>query len=200
MEEKETLSNEESLALITEMISRAKSDYVETGISALLWGTITTFCAVLTFANYWWQQNWINYIWFLSLFAVIPQILISIRESKIRKLKAYSDDAIGGVWISFGICIFLLSFWLSVAPNPGWGNTNSLYLILYGIPTFTSGYARRFKPMIFGGIACWIFSIASIYMLYPYSMLLLAAGAQLAWFIPGLILRKKYLTAKQQNV
>ena len=197
MEDKD-LTNEESLALITKMISSAKSDYFETGISALLWGTITTLCALLTFANYWWQQNWINYIWLLSFFAVIPQIIISIRESKIRKLKAYEDDAIGGVWMSFGICIFLLSFWCAV--NTGWGNINSLYLILYGIPTFTSGYARRFKPMIFGGVACWIFSVVSIYISYPYSMLILAAGAQLAWFIPGLILRQRYLQSKKQYV
>jgi hypothetical protein len=199
MEEEKQLSNEESLQLIATMINKAKSDYVETGISALLWGTITTFCALLTFANNWWHQNWINYIWLLSFFAVVPQIIISIRESKMRKLKSYQDDAIGGVWMSFGICIFLLSFWCA-AVNSGWGNTNSLYLILYGIPTFTSGYARRFRPMILGGIACWIFSIASVYILYPYSMLLIAAGAQLAWFIPGLILRKRYLTAKHQNV
>jgi hypothetical protein len=198
MEEEKQLSSEESLALIAQMIGRAKSDYFETGISALLWGTITTFCALLTFANNWWKQDWINYIWFLSLFAVVPQIIISIRESKLRKLKSYQDDAIGGVWMSFGICIFLLSFWCAV--NTGWGNTNSLYLILYGIPTFTSGYARKFKPMIFGGVACWIFSVVSIYILYPYSMLILAAGAQLAWFIPGLILRKRYLKTKLQNV
>jgi hypothetical protein len=193
------LSSEESLRLITGMINRAKSDFYETGISALLWGTITTFCALLTFGNYWWQTNWINYIWLLSLFAVIPQIFISRNEIKVRNIKAYEDDAIGGVWISFGISIFLLSFWVSTNAK-SWANINSLYLILYGIPTFTSGFARNFKPMIFGGVACWVFSIASAFIPYPYAMLLIAAGAQLAWFIPGLILRKRYLQSKRQHV
>ncbi len=73
-------------------------------------------------------------------------------------------------------------------------------MIIYGIPTFTTGYARRFKPMIIGGIACWVFSILSVFAIVPYGNLYLAASAQLAWFIPGLILRKRYLKAQKENV
>jgi hypothetical protein len=54
--------------------------------------------------------------------------------------------------------------------------------------------------MIVGGIACWILAILSTFTPFPYEMLYLAAGAQLAWFIPGLILRKCYLQAKRKHV
>ncbi|MEJ7683807.1 MAG: hypothetical protein WKG06_39295 [Segetibacter sp.] len=103
----------------------------------------------------------------------------------------------GGIWLSFAITLFLLSYYTSLYNIP---NTNSLFIIIYGIPTFATGFARRFMPMIIGGIACWVFAIAAMYVPFPYSMLLTAAAAQLAWFIPGLILRSRYRKAKEQHV
>jgi len=79
-------------------------------------------------------------------------------------------------------------------------NPISLYLILYGIPTFAIGYGRKFRFMIVGGIACWVFSFLSSLTPSPWQLLYLAGGAQLAWFIPGLILRKKYLQERSKNV
>jgi len=40
MQEKE-FSSQESLQLITQMISRAKDEYFETGVSALMWGKLS---------------------------------------------------------------------------------------------------------------------------------------------------------------
>lgn len=197
MEDEKEFSEHESLALITQMINKAKCDYEDTGVAALMWGIIITFCSLVTFANYWWHQPWADWIWVLTFFAVIPQIIISSKESKRKKYKAYHDDVMGGIWISFGITIFLFSYYtfkFSV-PSPA-----TIFLILYGIPTFATGISRHFMPMTIGGIAAWIFAIISMYIPLPYPMLLTAATAQVAWFIPGLILRARYLKAKQQHV
>ena len=103
----------------------------------------------------------------------------------------------GGIWVSFAITLFLLSFYTSLYDIP---NPNSLFIIIYGIPTFATGFARRFIPMIVGGVACWLLAIGAMYLAFPYTMLLTAAAAQLAWFIPGLILRRRYRKAKEQHV
>src|SRR6266853_5553629 len=97
------LTEQESLEIIARMINKAKCDYRETGIGALMWGSLITFCSLVTFANYYLHWRWANYVWFLTFIAVIPQIIISVRESKRKKYKTYSDDAMGGIWISFGI-------------------------------------------------------------------------------------------------
>ncbi len=113
-------SEEESLQLIAKMISKAKNDFVETGISALMWGTIVTLCALVQFASAFYTIPWADNIWFLTFFAVIPQLVISYRERKRKKFSTYHDDAMGGIWISFGITMFLLSFYfatLNVAYN-----------------------------------------------------------------------------------
>jgi hypothetical protein len=197
MEEEKKLTEAESLQLITSMISKAKNDYAETGIAALMWGSIITVCGVISFCNYWWNINWINNIWWLPAIALIPQILISNNERKRKRFKAHSEQAMGGIWLSFAITLFLLSFYTSLFNVP---KANSLFIIVYGIPTFATGFARRFMPMIIGGIACWILAIVGMYIDFPYTMLLTAAAAQLAWFIPGLILRRRYRKAKEQHV
>ena len=155
------------------------------------------FCSLVTFANHYFNWPALDYVWFLTIAAVIPQIIIAIREGKNRKHRAYDDDMMGGIWISFGIAIFLLSYFVNVYQV---SEQAPLFLILYGVPTFATGYARRFKPMIIGGIACWVLAIVSHYTPYPYVMLCITAAAQLAWFIPGLIIRQCYLKAKAQHV
>lgn len=197
MQDEKQLTEAESLQLITSMISKAKNDYEDTGIAALMWGSIITFCGLITFANNWWNIAWLNNVWWLTAIAIIPQLIISNSERKRKKFTTYNDDAMGGIWLSFAITLFLLSYYSNLFNVP---NANSLFIIIYSIPTFATGYARRFRPMIIGGIACWVFAIAAMHVAFPYRMLLTAAAAQLAWFIPGLILRSRYRKAKEQHV
>jgi hypothetical protein len=203
MKESENVQNEtqltevESLRLITRMINKAKNDYVDTGIAALMWGSIITFCGIVSFCNYWWHVKWLNNVWWLPAIALIPQLVISNNEKKRKKFKTYNDDAMGGIWLSFAITLFLLTYYINLYKVP---NANSLFIIIYGIPTFATGFSRQFKPMIIGGIICWLLAIAAMHIGYPYSMLITAAAAQVAWFIPGLILRRRYRKAKAQHV
>jgi hypothetical protein len=197
MEQEKELTSQESLALIAQMINKAKRDYLDSGLSALLWGSVIIFCSLVTYANYWLKWPALYYVWFLTVAAVVPQILIVMREWKERKHRPYDGDLMSGVWIGFGITMFTMGFIISRYPSEA---TTSLYLAVYGIPTFAIGYARQFRPMLYGGIACWLLAICALYCGYPNTMLCLALGALLAWFIPGLILRNRYLKAKAQHV
>jgi hypothetical protein len=197
MENKEELSHQESLALIEEMIYKAKNSYHENGTSALLWGSIIMFCSAISFINTWLNVNWLNKVWFLTLAAVIPQIIISIREGKAQKFKSHTDDAMSGIWISFGVGIFLLSYCSNVI---NLGNAAApLFLILYGMPTFATGYTYRFKEMIVGGIICWICAVISLYLPQRIDFILFFIAAFFAWFWPGLVLRKDYLKEKKNK-
>jgi hypothetical protein len=191
------LTGQESLALIAKMINKAKRDYKDSGLSSLLWGSVITFCSLLQYANNWLRWPYMEYAWFLTVGAVVPQIMIAIREGKARKHRSHDEDLVSGIWIAFGITMFALGYIFSRYPSEA---ITALYLAIYGIPTFAIGYARQFRPMLYGGIACWILAICSLYCGYPNTMLCLALGALLAWFIPGLILRNRYLKAKAQHV
>jgi phosphatidylglycerophosphatase A len=195
--EEDQLSEEESLRLITQMINKAKNDYEGSGISALLWGAVITLCSLVSFLGEYFNNHSWNKIWWLTLAAVIFQIGYSIHKTKKKKYKTYNEDAMGGIWISFGVAVFLFSFFVNVASVE---HANSIFLITYGIPTFATGFTRRFKPMIIGGIVCWALSILNIYTPAPYNILYSAVAAQLAWFIPGLILRKRCRNATTEHV
>ena len=195
--EEEQLSEEESLKIITQMINKAKSDYRESGVSALLWGAVITVCSIVSFLGEYFKIDYLNKIWWLTIVAVFFQIIFSIRENGKRKFKTYNEDAMGGIWISFGISMFLFSFFVNTARVE---HANTLFLITYGIPTFATGFTRRFTPMIIGGIICWILAILNIYTPGPYNILYHAIAAQMAWFIPGLILRKRCGNVKKEHV
>jgi phosphatidylglycerophosphatase A len=136
MEEKK-LSEEESLKIITEMISKAKSDYRESGVSALLWGAIITICSIVSFLGAYFEMPFLNNIWWLTIVAVVFQIIFSIRENRKRKFKTYNEDAMGGIWISFGIAMFLFSYFVNTGNVD---HANTIFLITYGIPTFATDF------------------------------------------------------------
>ena len=197
MDNQEELSHKQSLELIEEMIYKAKNSYHESGTSALLWGGTIMFCSTVSFVNTWLKIDWLYMVWWLTFLALVPQIIISIRESKTQKFKLHTDDAMTGIWISFGIAIFLTSYYTNVFKPEG---NACLFLILYGIPTFATGYTYGFKPMIIGGIVCWICAIISMYTSQRTDFSLFFISAFFAWFLPGLILRKDYLKKNVGNV
>ena len=91
--EEKTLSEKESLELITTMINKAKNSYHEKGIGPILWGSIITICSLITFFRLQYNFELPFDIWLLTLIALIPQLFFSIRDRKKRKTKSYNDDA-----------------------------------------------------------------------------------------------------------
>jgi hypothetical protein len=193
MQEEKKLTEAESLALITEMISKVKHSYIESGIGPLSWGILITFCSLVTYWQIRFQINLDFDIWILSLLALIPQVFFWWRSNKEKKFSTHDDSMMNYVWATFAICIFLLSFYNSHMPNT---HSTSLFLIMYGVPTFITGGIRKFRPMIIGGIVCWISSVLSYYTSDANNMLLMAVSSTSAWLIPGIILRRKYLHLK----
>ncbi len=213
MEEEKQLTEQESLKLIQQMINKAKGSYHDTGIGPILWGSVITFCALVTFAQVQFNFDLPFDIWMLTLIAIIPQIFISIREGRMRKVLKYEDIALGYIWTCFGISIFLLihiNINLIAHLDPIFKDYNtlkgphqitfdyasystSLFLMLYGMPSILTGGITKFRPMLYGGILCWICCIISVYTNLKTDLLLMALSALAMWLIPGIILRRKYL-------
>ena len=221
MEQQEKpLSEKESLELITTMINKAKESYHDTGISATMWGAVIAFCSLEKLAELQFGYQLPIDIYFLIFVAVIPQIYFSIKESRERKVKSYDDVYLDYIWLGFGICIFLLI----LISNTIQGNLNPLierfreltgrgdwtefrfgeyimplYLMLYGLPTFITGAACKFKPMLWGGLFCWASCVVALFTPIKIDLLLAGVSAILAWFIPGLLMKKEYRIYKKQQ-
>jgi hypothetical protein len=193
MPESHTMSEQESLALITSMIRKARNSYIETGVGPLFWGVLITFCSLFTWAEKHFDFQLGVDIWLLSLIALIPQIYFSARSRRTQQHVAHDEIVMNYVWSTFAICIFLLSFYSSQVQTV---HITALHMMLFGIPTFITGGFRKFMPMIVGGLICWTCSVISIYTNFETDMILMAVSATFAWLIPGIILRKRYLKLK----
>jgi hypothetical protein len=227
MPEEKKLTEKESLQLITEMIQKVKCNVHERGVSAILWGSAVAFAAFVTFAESYWNFYIGFDIWLIVLAALIPQAIISYQERKQQKVVTHQQAALNTIWAIYGISIFALLFYHIVVPgvsdslikqegnellmkNMQTGEIKhqnvfipsfaSLLLILYAIPTLATGIIQKYKPMLVGGILCYVFFIASCFTSFTYDWLLNGLAAICNWLIPGILLHKKYLKVKSENV
>lgn len=218
MEQEKKLSEKESLELITQMINKAKNSYHDTGFSAMLWGSVIAVCSLIRLSEIHFNYKLPFDIYLLTLVAVIPQIFFSIKEKKERKVKSYDDIYMDYLWLGFGISIFLLilisnnifSEWGSwideyktatgKTASPGFYEfVNPLFLMLYGMPTFVTGAACKFKPMLWGGLFCWVSCIVAVYTPVKIDLILVALSAIFAWLIPGILMEKEYRIYKKEQ-
>lgn len=210
--EEKILTEKESLELISKMINKAKNSYHDTGIGPILWGSVISFCSLVTFFQIKYQFRLPFDIWLLTLIAIVPQVFIAIQEGRTSKVKGYDDRIMDTVWLCFGISIFLLIFInanITYKLNPVFQTyidvkgtrpefnyssfSTSFFLLLYGIPTIITGTCRNMRPMLFGGIVCWICCVISVYTKIEWDMILTAIAAIAAWLIPGIIIRSRFL-------
>jgi hypothetical protein len=63
-----------------------------------------------------------------------------------------------------------------------------------------TGMVKMFTPMKVGALITYGFFMLSLFTESKYDMLLGSASALVCWFIPGIILRKKYLAQTRSNV
>ncbi len=216
MEEKE-LTEKESFDLITSMILQAKQYNHDTGLGAILWGTVITICSLTSWASIQFKFQLPFNIYYLTLLAVFPQILISIKEKKERKVRTDTDTFIATTWIVFGISMGLLSL-ITAIQYGAWSDfvatykaangvgpsfkmyeyLSAFYLLIYGIPTIVSGVVCKFRHMLLGGILCWVISAITLFTPGKTDLLLTALAAICAWLIPGIIMEKAYRKAKKQ--
>jgi uncharacterized membrane protein len=192
------LSPQQSLAVIQTMINTARNQFSENGHLYLLWGWVVVVCSVGQFI----LMNYVNYkhhsmVWMLTWAAFIYQVIYLVRNKRREKVKTYADRMLGYVWLVFVILMFLFGFLFGRELGDNYYRMMSPgFLALYGMPTFLSGMVLNFRPLMFGGISCWVLSVLGGFIPYEYQLLLLTAATIIAWIIPGYLLRHKY---KKEN-
>ena len=224
MQQEKKLTEQESLALISTMIQRARGSYHDTGVSLLLWGNVVFLASIVSYFQKAYDFSIGFDVWLILPIAIVPQIVISIKERKNKQFKSHTDLAINAVWLVYSFTIFGLVAYSNIIPaattailkQEGWQmmkhytaaqkpdevltpvvpSLYSLFMLLYALPTLVTGLVKKFTPMIAGACLAYVLFIVSCFTASKYDMLLGAVVALVCWLIPGVILRKRYL-AKQ---
>ena len=188
----DSFNEKKSLELIARMINKAKNNFSESGMLYLVWGFAILFCSLAQFVlNSIMGYKNVYYFWFLTLPVYIYQVIFLYKKKKKETVKTYTDEIIGYVWICFIVCFFIILFIHLYSKS--FNLIYSSILVMYAIPTFLSGAILKVRSLLIGGICCWALACISLFLPYNYHLLLVSTAVLVAWIIPGIYLRNKYL-------
>jgi len=189
------LTPEESFNIINKAIANFKLNYRETAKVFLLWGWVL---AIASFSNFiilkiLYSREALGLMGLLSLcnwalFLLIGFIIMFFMERKSNKDKkvfSYLESYFKNLWTvtaaSFIIATFIC-IKLEINPPP-------IMLLIAGIATTTSGLLIKYRPVIVGGMAFFIFSLAATFVSNEYISLIVFAAIICGYLIPGYSLK-----------
>lgn len=193
--DKINLTPEESFDIINKAIANFKMNFRETSQSFLLWGWLLTFASISNFIilnilnsreayelmGLYSLGNWSAFI----LIGFISMFFMERKINKDKKVYSYLESYFKSLWTvtaaSFFVATFLC-FKLGIDPP-------AIMLLIAGIATTTSGLLIKFKPVIFGGMAFFIFSISTTFVANEYLSLIVGAAIVCGYLIPGYLLK-----------
>ena len=189
------LTPEESFTIINKAISNFKMNYRENAKIFLLWGWILTGAGISNFIilrvlrskeayelmGPYSLGNWAFF--FLAGFTAMFFLLRKLNKE--RKVYSHLDSYFNKLWQVSAATFFVGTFIcvkLGIMPPP-------VMLLIAGLATTVSGLFIKFKPLIFGGIAFFVFSIAATFVNNEYVALLTSAAIACGYLIPGYLLK-----------
>jgi hypothetical protein len=179
------LTQKESLEIIHAMVQQSRQRVGENGVFYLLWGYAALIAALAHYlllqAGI--QNPWMS--WVLMPVAGVLSGIIGYRKSQQATVLTHVDTAMVYLWGAFLIVLITV---LSFSGQIGFTGSYPVVILLYGLGTFVSGGILRFKPLIFGGIICWICGIAAMFSAFDVQLLLMAGAILCGYIVPGHLL------------
>jgi hypothetical protein len=197
-----------NIKIIEDMLYTAKKEVKDNGAFFLLWGWLVFVAAIGQSAIHWLggdhqsfrifsglkvEMAGITWAVLMPLGAVLS-IIVSRKQQKQERVRTWFDDVMKYLWISFGVVLFIILFAMGYLQV----NLFPLIIALYGLGLFVTGGVLKFRPLIFGGIICWILAFVSLFLTGEYITLCLALSVLIGYIIPGYILQKQ--SNEKENV
>lgn len=182
-----------ALEVIQDMISKTKRDYSDNGFLYLFWGYIVFVAAaahyVLMKIGY--LHSYLPWAILMPIGSLVMVIWVVRQTNKEKKIKTYVDDLMKYIWMSFGAVLLIVLFRMPLLKL----YTYPIIILLYGIPTFITGGIFKFKPLMLGGVLCWVFGLIAFQMSFDNQLVWLMASLLVAYIIPGHILKYQFKKA-----
>lgn len=193
--EKQIVTPEESLRIISEMIHKTKEEYESNSFYFLLWGYIISLACLLQFAIIkgflaFGMHNKIDVasviLWGGLIFTgILIQYIYMARNRNSVRVKTYISEFLGIHWQINGALILLagLFCWkFDIYPS-------SFILAICGAATLTSGVLIKHRSLITGSGFLLTFAIINLWVTSEFQLILTALAVILGYIIPGYSLR-----------
>ena len=191
MPNKQQQKNEKSMEIIYQMISQAKTNITDSGLSWLLWGSMIILASLSTYVFLYIGADNIFLGWNIFGIVTIILLLYDLFRPKKKLVRTYVGDLMKFVDIGFIISLFTIIFAINVAvgANGGFG----FFLMIFAFFMLIKGGAIKSRSLILGAAVNWAGAIAMfINKEFKYDMLIMAGAVLIGYIIPGIILWLDY--------
>lgn len=181
------ITQQESITIITEMISRTKQRYIGDGNIMLMWGWLTIAVSAIVWTALVFTKNpQMNWLWFLiPLIGGTATPIMAKKSERDHGVKTYSDKISSQIWLAVGliaIAATIVCMAFGFAGIHAWNLMFIYALIIVPLAEIVQGLIVREKALVIGGafgIALGLFTTSCIIChitLYAY------------WFLPTFML------------
>jgi hypothetical protein len=189
--EKDVLTPEESLLLISRTIEETKQRFQENGHLIILWGVITfvVFASQYIFSVIGWYKKF-DIIWTTALFplaAIYTFIYIRKNINERNLPKTLLTRVIGTMGWTMGANLMAMGFFF----GQQLGNAMApVFIILLALSMIVTGASIKFKPLFIGGLLLNLIGLGTFLISRDYHGFSLMLGAVVGLIIPGILLNK----------
>ncbi len=186
-----TMTEQDSMKIIREMIATSKGNLKENSFFYLLWGWLVL---VASLSHYFLIRINFEYAYLpwpiLMTIGGIASVVQGIRLGKRSSVTTIIDKAMMYLWWGF-LVVLLIILAMTSYNKIHWTSTYPLIIAMYGLGTFVSGGILKFKPLVIGGIACWVISIVAFFVAPINVLLLTALSIVISYLVPGYMLKNR---------
>lgn len=184
-----SLSSQESLALITQMINQSQHNYKKGSFYFLLWGWVV----VIADLGHYYLMEFTDYahpyiVWLISIPAWIACAIYGSRQSNRAKVKTHIDSIYQTIWIAFAFPVVVIIFAGGVI---GPQNITGMILLMAGYALFITGKVLKFKPIHYGALVLWVAALSALYFNDSSQYIIGAVGTGLGYLVPGYMLKSR---------
>ena len=199
--ESASLSSQDSLKLIEQMIGRARAEEKDSGRGWIIWGWLLFLASLVQYfmiragnrqdGSKVWMIFGIMAI-LLALYEVVGKNYISRKSIRV---KTYTNELVNRLGIAFFISLLIMVYGNSQTGTNLTGVNFGYLLLLYGFWMFIHGSVFRYRLLIIGAIINWAGAVVIFYFMESLGaevLLVHAFCVALGYLLPGHIARIKY--------
>ncbi len=183
------MNEQQSLQIIQKMIENSKVKFRDNSFFFILWGWLALLTSIIHFAleRFGFSYYYIGWPIMMAVGGIISGI-VGYRLSRKVKAKTVYDSAMPYLWGGFFISIVLINVIVRVLGI--YGDYIPIFiLLLSAVATMVTGGLLDFKPLIIGGLSCWVWLILCLIVPLEYVVLVSGLSTVTAYLIPGYLLK-----------
>jgi len=198
----DTITGEESLQIIQQMIHTAKNEQKDDGIGWIVWGWLLFAASLFSFVNM--KLNLVNPYFFWNVLGLATIVLTKfVFFKKEKSVKTYTGELFKKLNIGFFISLLFIVAAINLQAVSAMAGF-ALLINLYGFWALIYGTALNFRPSVIAAFIVWALGFVALFVKTFDVTMIIHAGAALAGFIvPGHIANKQFkapATGQNYNV